>query len=127
LFWALLNAKEFAFNWSSRTRGFGCLLDSQSQQERGRAGFDCIIGNPPYIRVQELNKWAPDECEFYKWRYRSAAKGNYDIYVVFVERCLQLLAADGLSGFIMPHKYWQAKYGGSAQADCRGEAYQERD
>ena len=99
------------FDWDSRTRGFGWLLDSQAEKEAGRRGFDCIIGNPPYIRVQELNQWAPDECAFYKWRYKSAAKGNYDIYVVFVERCLSLLAPDGLLGYIMPHKFWQAKYG----------------
>lgn len=99
------------FDWTSRTRGFGRLLDSQAVKERGRAGFDCIIGNPPYIRVQELNKWAPAECAYYKWKYKSAAKGNYDIYVVFTERALQLLAPDGLLGFIMPHKFWQAQYG----------------
>ncbi|MGA7701369.1 MAG: Eco57I restriction-modification methylase domain-containing protein [Thermoguttaceae bacterium] len=99
------------FDWASRTRGFGWALDSEAEQETGRRGFDCIIGNPPYIRVQELNKWAPDECAFYKWRYKSAAKGNYDIYVVFVQRCLELLAPDGLLGYIMPHKFWQAKYG----------------
>jgi hypothetical protein len=99
------------FDWTSRTRGFGRILDSQAVGQRGRAGFDCIIGNPPYIRVQELNKWAPEECEFYKWRYKSAAKGNYDIYVVFTEKALSLLAPDGLLGFIMPHKFWQAKYG----------------
>jgi hypothetical protein len=87
------------------------LLDSQAVKERGRAGFDGIIGNPPYIRTQELNKWAPEECEFYKWKYKAAAKGNYDIYVVFTERALSLLAPDGLLGFIMPHKFWQAQYG----------------
>ena len=48
------------FDWDSRTRGFGWLLDSQAEKETGRRGFDCIIGNPPYIRVQELNQWAPD-------------------------------------------------------------------
>jgi hypothetical protein len=99
------------FDWTSRTRGFGRLLDSQAKKQRGRAGFDCIIGNPPYIRVQELNKWAPEECEFYKWKYKAAAKGNYDIYVVFTERAMSLLAPDGLLGFIMPHKFWQAQYG----------------
>ncbi len=99
------------FDWTSRTRGFGRLLDSQAVNERTRAGFDCIIGNPPYIRVQELNKWAPEECEFYKWKYKAAAKGNYDIYVVFTERALSLLAPNGLLGFIMPHKFWQAQYG----------------
>lgn len=99
------------FDWKGRARGFGRLLDTQSQKERNRAGFDCIIGNPPYIRVQELNEWAPEECEFYKWRYKSAKKGNFDIYVVFVERCLDLLAPDGLLGFIVPNKWWQAQYG----------------
>ncbi|HRQ73789.1 MAG TPA: Eco57I restriction-modification methylase domain-containing protein [Phycisphaerales bacterium] len=99
------------FDWNSRTGGFGRILDEKAVKERGRAGFDCIIGNPPYIRVQELNKWAPEECEFYKWRYASAKKGNYDIYVVFTERALSLLAPDGLLGFIMPHKFWQAAYG----------------
>jgi hypothetical protein len=99
------------FDWTSRTGGFGRILDPDAVQDRGRAGFDCIIGNPPYIRVQELNKWAPEECQFYKWRYRSAAKGNYDIYVVFTEKALSLLAPNGLLGLIMPHKFWQAKYG----------------
>jgi len=92
------------FDWTSETRGFGHILADGG-------GFDCIIGNPPYIRVQELNKWSPEECEFYKWRYKSAAKGNYDIYVVFIERGLELLAPDGLMGYICPHKFWQATYG----------------
>ena len=94
-----------AFDWSSRDARFRPGL------RRAVGGFDCIIGNPPYIRVQELNHWAPEECEFYKWRYKSAAKGNYDIYVVFIERALELLADDGLLGFICPHKFWQATYG----------------
>ena len=95
------------FDWASRTRGFGRL----AVKEGDPPAFDAIIGNPPYIRVQELNEWAPEECEFYKWKYRSAAKGNYDIYVVFTEKALSLLTPDGALGFIMPHKFWQAAYG----------------
>jgi hypothetical protein len=93
-----------AFDWTSETRGFGRVFAA-------RRGFDCIVGNPPYIRVQELNKWNPEECAFYKSRYKSAAKGNYDIYVVFIERALELLGDDGLLGVICPHKFWQATYG----------------
>jgi len=74
-------------------------------------GFDAVIGNPPYIRIQAMKEWAPIEVEFYKKRYAAASKGNYDIYVVFVERVLQLLNDRGRMGFIMPHKFFQAKYG----------------
>lgn len=74
-------------------------------------GFDAVIGNPPYIRIQTIKEWAPLEVEFYKKRYVSASKGNYDIYVVFVERALKLLSKNGRLGFILPHKFFNSKYG----------------
>lgn len=74
-------------------------------------GFDAVIGNPPYIRIQAMKEWAPKEVEFYKKRYQAASKGNYDIYVVFVEKGLSLLNAKGRLGFILPHKFFNAQYG----------------
>jgi type I restriction-modification system DNA methylase subunit len=74
-------------------------------------GFDVVIGNPPYIRIQALKEWAPKEVEFYKQRYKAASKGNYDIYVVFVEKALSLLNAQGRLGYILPHKFFNSQYG----------------
>jgi hypothetical protein len=74
-------------------------------------GFDAVIGNPPYVRIQALKEWAPLEVEFYKTCYTSASKGNYDIYVVFVEKGLELLNRKGRLGFILPHKFFNAQYG----------------
>lgn len=76
-------------------------------------GFDTVIGNPPYIRIQAMKQWAPIEVEHYKKRYESAKKGNYDIYVVFVERGLELLNEKGKLGYIMPQKFYQVQYGES--------------
>lgn len=78
-----------------------------------RGGFDIIIGNPPYIRIQALKEWANLEVEFYKQKFIAASKGNYDIYVVFVEQGLNLLKQDGSLGFILPHKFFNAQYGAS--------------
>jgi type I restriction-modification system DNA methylase subunit len=74
-------------------------------------GFDVVIGNPPYIRIQTMKEWAPSEVEICKEHYTSASKGNYDIYVVFVERGLSLLNKFGRLGFILPHKFFNAQYG----------------
>ena len=74
-------------------------------------GFSAVIGNPPYIRTQTLKEWAPLEVEAYKELYRSARSGNYDIYVVFVEKGLSLLNKTGRLGFILPHKFLKAEYG----------------
>ena len=74
-------------------------------------GFDAVIGNPPYIRIQTMKDWVPTEVEFYKQSYKTASKGNYDIYVIFVERALRLLNNHGRLGYILPHKFFQAKYG----------------
>jgi adenine-specific DNA-methyltransferase len=74
-------------------------------------GFDAVIGNPPYIRIQDLKECAPNEVTLYKTRYISASKGNYDIYVMFVELSLTLLSDRGRLSFILPHKFFNAQYG----------------
>src|SRR6266487_2043251 len=72
--------------------GFGTigrsLIPDDSTGERAiikRHGFDLMLGNPPYIRIQTLKKDSPELAEFYKQRYHSASKGNFDLYVCFVE------------------------------------------
>jgi hypothetical protein len=76
-----------------------------------QGGFDGIVGNPPYVRIQAMKEWAPLQVEYYKQRFRAAGKGNYDLYVVFVEKALELLNAAGRLGFILPHKFFNAQYG----------------
>ncbi len=97
---ALLRVKPF--DWES-AEGFGEIMAA--------GGFDAVIGNPPYIRIQTMKETAPETVPHYKKNYLSASKGNYDIYVVFVEKGLQLLNAEGLLGFILPHKFFNARYG----------------
>jgi hypothetical protein len=74
-------------------------------------GFDVVIGNPPYERIQVMQANAPEAAEFLKANYRAAASGNFDIYVCFIERGLELLNANGFFGYICPHKFFQAEYG----------------
>ncbi len=70
-------------------------------------GFDIIIGNPPYVRIQTLNKI---DVEYFNQNFKSAT-GNYDIYALFTEKSVSLLKESGIHGFIMPHKFFQASYG----------------
>ena len=60
-----------------------------------------------------MKQWAPVEVEQYKKQFESASKGNYDIYVVFVEKGLSLLNPEAIFGYILPHKFFNAKYGES--------------
>ncbi len=74
-------------------------------------GFDVIIGNPPYVRIQTLSRSNPGQVKWLKQNYESASKGNFDLYVVFVERALSLLGAGGHVAYILPHKFFNAQYG----------------
>jgi hypothetical protein len=70
-------------------------------------GFDAVIGNPPYIRIQGFPE---DQIAYFGNNYR-AATGNYDIYVNFVERGLNLLSKAGRLGMILPNKFFRTDYG----------------
>lgn len=75
------------------------------------SGFDLQIGNPPYVRIQVLKATSPADVDWFRDHYVSATHGNYDLYVVFIERALKLLHSTGQLAFIVPHKFFNAQYG----------------
>lgn len=83
---------------------------------RAKKGFDAIIGNPPYVRIQNLVKYAPEEIQFYqssKSGYSVAKKDSVDKYYVFIQCAINLLNDKGFLGYIVPHKFFLIKGGGN--------------
>lgn len=74
-----------------------------------KEGFDIVIGNPPYIDSETMKNNMPSMRSMYKALY-SCATGNWDIYVVFIERGMQLLANGGVESLIVPNKLIASKY-----------------
>ncbi len=74
------------------------------------SGFDAVIGNPPYARIQSLKQHFPEAAEYYEKKYESSTQ-NFDIYANFTEKGYNLLGENGLLGYIEPHKFFQARFG----------------
>jgi adenine-specific DNA-methyltransferase len=72
--------------------------------------FDIVIGNPPYLRLQGMQATQPECVPYYKANYDSA-KGNFDLYALFIEAGYKLLAPTGQLAYIVPHKFFQASFG----------------
>ncbi|UOR91829.1 class I SAM-dependent DNA methyltransferase [Helicobacter pylori] len=70
-------------------------------------GFDCIIGNPPYIRQEQIRDIKPLLQKQYQDFYNSTA----DIYTYFFALSYHLLKEKGFNAFITSNKYARAKYG----------------
>jgi len=85
--WALANRKRF-FHW---------FLEFPEIIAQG--GFDCILGNPPYLGRGGIRSAIGDSfCEWVKWEYSPA--GVSDLVVYFVRRIYDLLRPDGFSALI---------------------------
>ena len=61
-----------------------------------KGGFDVVIGNPPYVQSKEFS-------EYYTDNYNTASSG--DLYALFYEKSIHLLANNGLLGFITPSSF----------------------
>ncbi|WP_414600075.1 Eco57I restriction-modification methylase domain-containing protein [Helicobacter pylori] len=70
-------------------------------------GFDCIIGNPPYIRQEQIKDLKPLLAKQYQDFYNSTA----DIYTYFFALSYHLLKDKGFNAFITSNKYARARYG----------------
>ena len=77
-------------------------------------GFDAIVGNPPYIRIQNMVRYSANEVAYLKSTlsmYRTARQDNFDKYALFIERALSLLKPGGRLGYIVPHKFFTIRAG----------------
>ena len=68
--------------------------------------FDCIVANPPYVRIQRNSGQAAALKAAY-----SACTGSFDLYLAFIERCLSLLSAGGRAALIAPRAWLVNEYG----------------
>ncbi len=73
-------------------------------------GFNAVIGNPPYLRIQGLQEYYGEQVDYFIAQYASAVK-RFDLYLLFLEKGFNLLKEDGILGIICPHKFTHADFG----------------
>jgi adenine-specific DNA-methyltransferase len=75
--------------------------------------FDIVIGNPPYVRQEEIKDQKPLLAKHYKGDkdLQGSYSGTADLYIYFIQRSIELLNPGGAFSFITSNKWYRAKYG----------------
>ncbi len=94
-------------NIVNQTRGQGELTQIDVVED----GFDIVIGNPPYVRQEEIKEFKPAFKELYE-----CFTGVADLYVYFYERSIKLLKTGGVLVFISSNKFFRSGYGEKLRA-----------
>lgn len=98
--WAPADTSRMAHAWVRRG-------DYLLEQSRGTPAVDVVVGNPPYIRLEEL----PEErMALYRALWPTMV-GRADIYIGFFEAALRSLRAEGRLGFICADRWMRNQYG----------------
>jgi hypothetical protein len=76
------------------------FFDKHGQPLGEGAGFDAVVGNPPYIRAETADK----EQRQYIMESKNfqTVWGRFDVYLIFIEQGIRLLKEDGFFGNIVP-------------------------
>ena len=85
------------FNWKNE---FPEIFDG--------GGFDGVVGNPPYVRIQDLGNTIKN---FLMKQYKTTGKGNFNLYFAFFEIGLNILNKEGKLGYITPNNYFTSLAG----------------
>ena len=81
------------------------------------ASFDAVIGNPPYVKLQNFKQVNADMAHWLvhgssgEAPYLSTVTGNFDLYLPFIEKGLSLLRDGGRMGYIAPNLWPTLDYG----------------
>lgn len=84
-----------------------------------RGGFDAVVGNPPYVKLQNFRTVHADMATFLRdgrpevevKPYASTQTGNFDLYLPFIEKGITLLNGRGRLGYIAPSLWTTNEYG----------------
>lgn len=84
-----------------------------------RGGFDAVVSNPPYVKLQNFRTVHADMSDFLRdgrpgvvpKPYASTQTGNFDLYLPFIEKGIALLNGRGRLGYIAPSLWIANKYG----------------
>ncbi|TKX28856.1 DUF7149 domain-containing protein [Campylobacter estrildidarum] len=104
ILYSSLSKEEITQNNLSKQQGN--FKNLHKDKEGNFQGFDLIIGNPPYIRQEEIKELKPHLAKNYK-----VYKGTSDIYTYFYELGFNVLKENGVLSFITSNKYTRAGYG----------------
>ena len=77
-------------------------------------GFRYIVGNPPYVETKHYKAASPIMHEYLTDKY-VAFEGKADLSVLFIERCLSVLALNGKFGLIVQRRWFKTNYGRMAR------------
>ena len=94
-------------------------------------GFDIVLGNPPYVKLQTLRAVDPEVAAWLQAArgpdtYESARTGNFDLYLPFIEQGLQALAPHGRMAYIAPSLWTMNRSGKGLRRLVRAQQSLER-
>jgi hypothetical protein len=87
------------FDWTSKTEGFGGIMAA--------GGFDAVIGNPPFLSSDNINK---QNKLYFETAFPEVAQHRYDLACIFMERGLGLLRRGAILGLLQPSHILTGEY-----------------
>jgi len=88
------------------------FFDRHGELKGDAAGFDAVIGNPPYVRQEQLAPFKP----YFAATYPETYDGVADLYIYFYQQGLQLTRTGGRMSYIVTNKWMRAGYGKNLRA-----------
>jgi hypothetical protein len=99
-----LSDKYKFFHWELE---FPDIFFEENGLKKQDPGFDIVVGNPPYIKIETVGSF---EKKFLFKNYQTS-RGRFDLYILFMEKGLELLKNNGYFSYIVPNKFAKTENG----------------